>query len=117
VGSDTDPADNRTWADRFPELRGLFGAYFHQDWEFDHNGPEEVIREYIADGPREDVQRAVAELEELLTLDLTEKQLEEVLSPGLRSDCVPSYVGESNREWLAAVAKQLKESLSAAADQ
>jgi CdiI immunity protein len=112
TGATGGPGPEHTWAERFPELRAFLGAYFHQDWTLKHQTPDEVIHEYIADAPREDLSRALGELQRLLGLGLSEGQLELVLSSGLRSDCVPSFAGGSNTLWLQEIERHLKEALA-----
>jgi hypothetical protein len=58
------------------------------------------------------VRAARHELRELLSLDLSDEELERVLDPGLRSDFTASDIGESNMAWLQAIADQLQRALA-----
>jgi hypothetical protein len=54
----------------YPVLRGLFGAFFHQDWSVDHATTDDVVTAFIADSGRDELAMASNELESLLALRL-----------------------------------------------
>jgi hypothetical protein len=110
--TEADDPMRRQWAERFPNLYGLFAGYFHQDWSMDHGTTDDLIRAYIGDQPESTVRAARHELRELLSLDLSDEELERVLDPGLRSDFTASDIGESNMAWLQAIADQLQRALA-----
>jgi hypothetical protein len=99
-------------AERFPRLYSLFAGYFHQDWSLDHGTTDDVLRTYVADQPESTVRATHDELRELLSLDLSDVELERVLDPGLRSDFTASDIGGSNTAWLQSIADQLRRALA-----
>lgn len=66
-------------ANDFPGLANFFGGYFHQDWEFEVDTPEEVVQVFVREEHRETSSRAIKELRRLLSLSLTDEQLNKLL--------------------------------------
>ncbi len=87
---------------RFPNLYGLCGCYFHQDWDMDDPTPEAVIRRYCLDADPQEVQRVASEINEFLRIEMTEEERRTVLG---RFGCeyLPSADDVSYSEWLRQV--------------
>jgi hypothetical protein len=79
----------------------FFGAYFHQDWRLDDSTPEAVIERFLKKNPEDETQKVVAELDELLSLPLSEDELRRLLFEEFSCYYLPS--GASVRDWLEQV--------------
>lgn len=100
---------------RFPELKYLLAAYFHEDWlhEYDWAGSEPsyeaIVRQFKAKNPRATVEQATRELAEFIKLPLPDKELKEVVAYDLGCAYYPPGSGQTYREWLEAVLVVLHE--------
>jgi hypothetical protein len=94
-------------AETYPQLRRLFGAYFHEDWPAFHETPDDVIRQYRADASASLLAETADQLRGLLGRGLSEAELERALRYEFLSSRVPSLGGESNRTWLEEVLRLL----------
>ena len=88
---------------KFANLSYFF-SHFHQDWELDARNPEEVFDLFVRENPVETVSRAVCELEEFLSMDLSDGELEHTLYCELGCYYMPD---KSVREWLVFVRESL----------
>src|SRR5438874_11551730 len=84
---------------RFHNLVQFFGAYFHQDWDADDPTPEAVIRRFVTTNELEAVRKVVGELDDLLSLPLSEAELRRLLLDDLLCCYLPPD-GRSVRTWL-----------------
>jgi hypothetical protein len=55
-----------TIRNRYPMLGCLFGAYFNQDWDQDHESPWAVISAFIRDSAKNETEATITELKNLL---------------------------------------------------
>jgi len=97
-------------SDEFEELRQLFGAYFHQDWDFEFDDEDDAVRGYVEGHAHlpEDVVELLHEIDKLLAFSLSDDDLLEALGV-LGSDYYPS--GATNA-WLRSLrAKVLAEAM------
>ena len=85
-------------SDEYEELRQLLGAYFHQDWRYEFDDEDDVVRGYVeghAHRP-EEVAELLQGIDKLLAFGLSDYDLREALGV-LGSDYYPS--GATNA-WL-----------------
>lgn len=82
----------------------LLGAYFHQDWSFDAESPEEVINSFVAKEQPATVSLLKKELEDILS---TERELSEDFIYQNDGYYSPSADGLTVRLWF----KQILETL------
>src|SRR4051794_32250597 len=50
----------------YPRLQQMFGAFFHQDWDLEGGDWPDLVRNYGADLPAEELEATAAEVEVLL---------------------------------------------------
>jgi hypothetical protein len=79
----------------------FFGAYFHQDWRFDDPTPDAVIKRFVENNPEHEVEKVVVELDELLSMSLTEEELRRMLFEEYLCYYIPTE--NSIRDWLSHV--------------
>lgn len=90
-------------------------AYFHQDWMAESASFREHVRLFARREPREWVSGVLADIEELLRLDLSEDRLRILILGRFQSEYDPSLdlAGRmSMAEWLREVHSTLQESTS-----
>lgn len=94
-------------SDEYEELRQLLGAYFHQDWHYEFDDEDDLVRGYVEGAHRpEKVVELLHEIDKLLAFGLSDYDLREALGV-LGSDYYPS--GATNA-WLRSMrAKVLAE--------
>lgn len=90
----------------FPTLQNFFSAWFHQDWEMEHDGADAVIDAWREAEDDEYVARARDELDRLLARDLDDPALGAAVR-ALGSEYDPTRDGSGWREWLTAVQRRL----------
>ena len=92
------------YADRYPELDQFLGCYFHQSWPDDHELAgvpfEAIVRYFQAKNPAATVTQTVRELEEFLSLELSEKELYDALYYDFTSYFHAPGLGLRYRQWL-----------------
>ncbi|PJE98246.1 hypothetical protein CUT44_08230 [Streptomyces carminius] len=86
------------WRERFPELAGLLGGYFHQDMFHEYPSHREAVDDYMANASVEERRRAVEELLELMRTAETDETLEEA-TEALGMHVYPPS-GVELRQWL-----------------
>ncbi|GIZ52340.1 contact-dependent growth inhibition system immunity protein [Noviherbaspirillum aridicola] len=92
---------------RYPALRHLFGAYFHQDFDLEYKDAEDAINGFLSLEPQQEIEASVVELHDLLKLGLSESDLERLLIRlGLAYDATST--GLTNSEWLEHVKQRLE---------
>jgi hypothetical protein len=93
--------------DRYPELGQFLGGYFHQDWSHEQRlvggSFEDVVRSFLRMNPVDVVRQTTRELAEFLSLDLSEKELRDILIYEFGSHLRAAGLGLTYRQWLEAV--------------
>lgn len=97
----TPPQTAWEWAERFPELSQLLGAYFHQDFPLEYSSHREALDDYISDTPESDLRQVAEEIREFLTLNESDQSLKKWTSSLGLAVSPPS--GVRLRQWLADV--------------
>lgn len=86
------------------DLRAFFSGYFHEDWEMDASGPDEVISQFLRSEPGTDeINRIVAQIGRYLGRQ-DDMAIERDLLEELGCYYLPSADGMSARNWLRHVA-------------
>ena len=86
--------------EKFPRLEQFFGCYFHQDWMAEYKNEEMAVKGYVHDVGSTEASHMLQDLEHLMALDLSEKELGKVLVEDLQCDYNPDPDGISMRDWL-----------------
>ena len=100
---------------KFAELYQFFGGYFYQGWATDYRwegvSPNfaAVVRHFKAVNPPATIGRVKNQLEDLLALELGEKELTAALNE-LGNNYYPLAEQLSNRRWLEQILEILRES-------
>ncbi len=84
----------------FPELEQFLGGYFHQDWKDFHGSAEMAIEEYAINSSKDELSHTVQELDRLLSLGLSEAELDYAICKELGCYYNPKPRGRSMTEWL-----------------
>jgi len=103
--------------EKYHNLYQLFGGYLNQSWldiyiwEGREPTYQPIVRKYKTEFPKEDIEKTIAELKEVIALDnnFDEEDWREVLSWGLSLGLRPRGFGLSPREWLEDVLNILEE--------
>ncbi len=85
---------------RFPDLEQFFGCYFHQDWQYLYGSAEMAIEDYANDSSRDELSYTVQELDKLMSLGLSEAELDDAMYRELHCYYNPKPSGRSMTEWL-----------------
>jgi hypothetical protein len=88
----------------YPNLAYLMQGYFHQDWIVDDPDSAAVVERFLEDS-EERVQEVATELEAVLRL--ADADLERLISEELKPDYLPAAGGETTRQWLEGIYRQL----------
>ena len=105
------------YATLYPKLKYFFSAYFHQDWKSFYDLRKEdsiyqvVVRDFKTNNPRETIEQASKELDKLLSLDLSETDLGEIIVHQLGANIHAPGTDLTYRQWAQAVLDNLRESL------
>ncbi|MGW4495463.1 contact-dependent growth inhibition system immunity protein [Streptomyces sp. NPDC004376] len=92
------PQTDWEWRKRFPELRHLLAAQFHQDFSRFYGSHGEALDDYFSANPADAVSEAAREIESLLAMVETDDELDHVTEIlGLQ---VYPPDGVSLRQWL-----------------
>ena len=94
---------------KFPALAQFCGAYFHQDWELEASDALGVIRNYLKEESRTQVQQTIQEIEQLLSLNLEPAALTNLLESELNCYYIPPAYGISHSDWLLWVQISLRQ--------
>jgi hypothetical protein len=94
---------------QFPNLFQLLGGYFHQDWCLDDPNAEAALRRYMNDTVPGQVQDTVNEIDALLTKNLSDDQLKQMLLVDLGCYYDPTADNITHAEWLRWVQNRLRE--------
>lgn len=99
--SRTPPRTAWEWRERFPGLRHLLAAYFHQDFSLEYSSHGEALDDYVSDASDDDLRQLAGEIDEFLILNESNKMLEESAAT-LGLGVLPPK-GVRLRQWLADV--------------
>ncbi|MEO6034748.1 MAG: contact-dependent growth inhibition system immunity protein [Verrucomicrobiota bacterium] len=91
--------------EQFRNLVQFLGGCFNQDWRLDDPTPEAVVVRFVAENSNEFVGDVVSELDELLSLSLTEDELRRMLFEEFHCYYLPTET--SIRDWLSHVRASL----------
>ncbi|WP_077048348.1 contact-dependent growth inhibition system immunity protein [Pseudomonas sp. KK4] len=94
-------------SDEFPELYEFLASYFHQDWSFDHDTEEEVIRSFVIDSSIETLLQVKSELQNLLATTQSEGELQNFLFRELSCYYYYPHAWSSGKAWLEHVFRML----------
>ncbi len=100
---------------QFPELFQFFGGYFYQGWSADYNWESQqlhfaaVVRHFKSLNPPSTVNRVISEIEQLLLINASEKELDETLAALGNNYYLTAKEGD-HRQWLTAILSILRES-------
>ncbi|MDT3400651.1 contact-dependent growth inhibition system immunity protein [Streptomyces sp. B1866] len=98
------------WYERFPGLRHLLGAYFHQDHFDEYSSDSEAVEDYLRGTPQEDITPVLEEVPELLAMVESEEDLDRVTT-ALGSQVSPPD-GLTYRQWITSLADIIRQHLS-----
>lgn len=106
----------KTYREKYSELYQFLGGYFHPDWKecFDWKGQspmfELVVRHYKAEEDSSmGIAKTTAELEEFLSLPLSDRELEQIVDDEFTAWYTPRSRGMSKRQFLEKILAILKE--------
>ncbi len=100
---------------QFPELFQFFGGYFYQGWSADYSWEGQtpnfasVVRHFKSLNPPPTVNSVISEIEQLLAMNLDEKELDEILS-ALGNNYYLTAKNGDHRQWLTDILSVLRES-------
>lgn len=97
-------------SERFPQTAVLFGAYFHQDFDFEYGSPSGTIAAFLEDAGPEDAKSTLAEIVRMLG-ELNDHELSCTLVK-FGNAFAYETLGLDARQWLQRVAEQIELSLS-----
>jgi hypothetical protein len=98
----------------YPKLKYFFSAYFHQDWKSMYNleglktSYETVVNDFKANNPRETVKQTITEIEFLISQNLLDDELKEIVVDELGANFRPAASGLTYQQWLKSVLDILK---------
>ena len=92
----------------FPHLQYLFGAYFHQDFFEDFGDCQSAVGAFVRENQEAYVQSALADLDRLVSLGLTEPELDYIID---ELGCYYAFSVDDlyPSEWLAQVREQIRQ--------
>lgn len=92
--------------DDFENLKQLFGGYLHQDWPDEFGSDAEAVQAMIEGDTPDTIAAAREELRELLSMQISEQELANIMVNRLGCYFEPASVGKTYREWLKGVVEQ-----------
>lgn len=87
------------------ELGQLVGGYFGEDWAT-RFGPNDALDAYLNGAPVQSLGPVVAQIDHVLSQELTEQDLRSLVRTDLGSRYDPASTAESHRDWLARLRQQ-----------
>lgn len=102
------------YSEKYPNLKELL-HFMHQDWklmfEWEGRSPnyQAVVRKLKVDDSPEVRQKNVNELRELVSSNLSETMLEEIVDEDFGSAFYPPGIGLTYQEWLEEILRLLEE--------
>lgn len=95
------------------QLRQLFGAYFHQDWDLDAPDANGIIDRFIADqADKAQLTKLAALVDAYAKSYEDDSELERALVGELWCEYLPGAAGTRARDWLWHVAARLRAAAS-----
>lgn len=101
-------SNDMTISIRYPVLGCLFGAYFNQDWDQEHESPWAVISAFIRDSSKTEIATAIVELKNLLQEGHTKEKWYRLLSVDLGCAYSLRRNNIEPTEWLEKILVQLE---------
>lgn len=98
----------------FPNLAALLSRAFSEGWRRSYTLPDLAIRDFVRRNPLADSQAVVAEIDELLAMDLGPSHLRETLQRDFQCAYDPAVDGLTEPDWLRWVQRTLHREISAA---
>lgn len=95
--------------EKLPALDHLMGAYFHQDWDLDHEDEWAVLDDFIDKEPAS-ARLLPAEVDEVLRTLRTEGELKGLLVDQLGGYFLADWDGGTYRGWLTGIAERVRAS-------
>lgn len=89
----------------------FIGGNFHEDWSFEFPSLEAAVLDFVRRAGAVYGQQVNEALLRLLSEPWTDQELEAKLLNEYGGNYVPSYVGESAREWLVQLSNELGRSI------
>ncbi len=87
----------------YPALSQLFGAYYHQDWQQDHESRDAALMAFVRDASPDTAGAAAGEIDRLLAAGFDDAALARMLADGFDCNYVPESDGISAAAWLRQV--------------
>lgn len=97
------------------ELRGVFAAYLHQDWDLDWADPRDALRDFAETSATSVVERFLAQLDQVLAGPLSDDDLVALVTHDLGSSYVPLPPSET-RAWLVSARQVVAEAVATRTD-
>ncbi|RNL77990.1 contact-dependent growth inhibition system immunity protein [Halostreptopolyspora alba] len=93
-------------------LREFMTSAFHQDWKLDAPDERSSVRHYVSTNPRTRSMEVLAEIDDLLAADLSEKRLEKYIIRDLGANVVPPKGPNRWSTWLRAIRDDLESGIT-----
>lgn len=93
--------------ERFPHLAQFLGAYFHPEWQTEHQQPVRAVAAYMAEALPQEVAATLDELQQLMRTCPGEAELSRALHRGLGCYFNPLAQGRTIAEWLQWLEEEL----------
>lgn len=96
---------------KYPELKYLFGCYFHQDMFLDFEDSDQALRQYVLDTSTEYIKLALDEIAALIKENFDSKRLDYFID---RLGCEYYYQSDNmtGNDWLNYISHTIKKYLS-----
>lgn len=85
---------------KFPELFQFFAGYFHQDWHFDHETEDDVVRSFIAESSSERISQVKGDLQIILRTLQSEEEIQVFLFEEVGCSYYYPCAWPSGKAWL-----------------
>ncbi|KJY66347.1 contact-dependent growth inhibition system immunity protein [Vibrio nigripulchritudo] len=95
--------------EKYPNLSYLLNAYFHQSWDFEFDSAEAAISSFTEEETNETLVGVADEISFILTLELDEVELDDLLVSSNSSYYVWRSSDIKIQNWLFLLANQLYE--------
>ena len=100
------------WQQILPTLHGLFAGFLFEAWPLFYASASEAVLDGIAHRTDKALRAAIVELDQLMSMGLSERDLGDALFYGLGSH--HDVADSTHAEWLTEVARHLREALDEA---
>ena len=95
----------------YSALEKMFRCYLNQDWDADHSSPEEALKDFAEQEPKEWLEKSIVELNDLLNSH-DEKELGVFIEKNCDYNPLFENKYQSVSDWLKNVLSVLKNGLS-----